>query len=118
MKQNSFWGTARSRGLNAGLIVRLSLAIMALAGSATLAWTLLNAHGAHAASVNTTGTVANPWAIIYDSAGNAWVAEPNCNPNPVCSAPPNGAIEEFKLTGSQPTLMHIYAAPAVGGMSG
>jgi len=111
MKQNNFWGTARSRGVNAGLIVRLALAIVALAGSATLAWTLLNAHGARAAGVNTVGTTANPWSIIYDGSGNAWVAEPNCNPNPVCSAPPNGAIEEFKLTGSQPTLMNTYAAP-------
>ncbi len=56
MKQNNFWGTARSRGVNAGLIVRLGLAIVALAGSVTLAWTLLNAHGAHAAGVNTLST--------------------------------------------------------------
>lgn len=114
MNQNSFWGTARSRGVNAGLIVRLGLAIMALAGSATLAWTLLNAHGTHAAGINTTNTIDHPWAIVFDAAGNAWVAEPNCNPNPVCSATPNGAIEEFNLAGGLPTRMNTYAAPAVG----
>ncbi len=114
MKQNNFWGTARSRGMNAGLIVRLSLAIMALAGSATLAWTLLNAHGAHAAGINTTSAVDSPWNIVFDGSGNAWVAEPNCNPAPQCSAPPNGAIEEFNLTGGHPTLMNTYAAPVSG----
>ena len=94
-----------------GLIVRLSLALVALAGSVTLAWTLLNAHGAHAANVATGNTFANPWAITFDSAGNAWVAEPNCNPAPQCSAPPNGAIEEFNLSGGHPSLVHTYAAP-------
>ncbi len=113
MKQNSFWGTARSRGVNAGLIVRLSLAIMALVGSVTLAWTLLNARGAHAASVNTVNTLDNPWNIVFDGSGNAWVAEPNCNPAPQCSAPPNGAIQEFKLTGGIPTLINTYAAPSI-----
>ncbi len=111
MKQNSFWGTARSRGMNAGLIVRLGLAMMALVGSATLVWTLLNAHGTHAAGVNTTRTIDHPWAIVFDATGNAWVAEPNCNPKPVCLSPQNGAIEEFNLTGGLPTRMNTYAAP-------
>ena len=114
MKQNSFWGNARSKGMNVGLIVRLGLALAALAGSVTLAWTLLSTHGAHAAGVNTTGTTANPWGIIYDSSGNAWVAEPNCNPNPVCTSQSNGAIEEFKLSGGQPTLVNTYQAPRAG----
>jgi streptogramin lyase len=115
MKQNNFWGTARSRGVTAGLIVRLGLAIIALAGSVTLAWTLLNGHtGAHASSVNTVGTVDSPWAIVYDGSGNAWVAEPNCNPAPQCSAPPNGAIEEFNLAGGHPSLVSTYTAPATG----
>ena len=52
MKQNSFWGTARSRGFNVGLIVRMGLALVALAGSAALAWSLLNTHGTRASGVN------------------------------------------------------------------
>src|ERR1700694_5883538 len=111
MKQNNFWGTARSRSVNAGLIVRLGLAIVALVGSVTLAWHRLNAPGAHAAAVNTVSTVDSPWNIVFDGSGNAWVAEPNCNPAPQCSAPPNGAIQEFNLTGGHPTLMNTYAAP-------
>jgi len=114
MKQNNFWRTMRSRGINAAMIVRLVLTIMALAGSVTLAWDLLNVHGARAANVNTTATVDNPWAIVFDSSGNAWVAEPNCNPNPVCNLPPNGAIEEFNLAGGHPALLNTYAAPNVG----
>jgi streptogramin lyase len=114
MKQNNFWGSARSGGVNVGLVVRLSLTIVALAGSITLAWNLLNVRSAHAASVNTTATVDNPWAIVFDGSGNAWVAEPNCNPNPVCNVPLNGAIEEFGLSGGHPTLLNTYAAPTTG----
>ena len=113
MKQNNFWGTARSRGVTAGLIVRMGLALVALVGSVTLAWTLLGGHsGARASSVNQTPTLDSPWAIVFDGSGNAWVAEPNCNPAPQCSAPPNGAIEEFNLSGGHPALVHQYAAPA------
>src|ERR1700680_3558050 len=114
MKQNNFRGTARSRGVNAGLIVRLGLTIAALAGSVTLAWSLLNVHGAHAASISTATTVDSPWSIVFDGSGNAWVAEPNCNPNPVCNVPPNGAIEEFTLSGGHPVLVNTYAAPTLG----
>ena len=112
MKQNK--RAMPSKGVNKALIVRLALAIMMLAGSVTLAWNLLNVHGAHAASVNITSTLDNPWSIVFDGSGNAWVAEPNCNPNPVCNLPPNGAIEEFNLAGGHPSLLNTYAAPNVG----
>lgn len=88
---------------------------MALVGSVTLAWTLLNGHnGARAAGVNTVGTLDHPWAIVFDNSGNAWVAEPNCNPAPQCSGAPNGAIEEYSLSGGQPALLHQYSAPGSG----
>src|SRR5690348_8286605 len=98
MKQDIVWSAMHSRGINAALVARLVLTIVMLVGSITLAWSLLNVHSARAANVNTTATVDNPWSIVFDSSGNAWVAEPNCNPNPVCNLPPNGAIEEFSLT--------------------
>src|SRR5690349_5329785 len=113
MKHNNLLRAMRSRGINAALMARLALTITMLAGSITLAWNLLNVHGARAASVNTTATVDNPWAIVFDSSGNAWVAEPNCNPNPVCNLPSSGAIEEFSLTGGHPTLLNTYA-PSTG----
>ncbi|HVB73130.1 MAG TPA: hypothetical protein VNE38_06190, partial [Ktedonobacteraceae bacterium] len=114
MHENNFWGQAQSKGFNTGMIVRLGLALAVLAGSVTLAWTLLGSHFARAASsVNTVNTHAHPWSIVFDAQGNAWVAEPNCNPAPVCIAPPTGSIEEFHLVGGLPVVMNTYT-PAAG----
>ncbi|HLX58754.1 MAG TPA: hypothetical protein VKR83_17175, partial [Ktedonobacteraceae bacterium] len=53
MKKNNLWVTARPAGLNAGMIVRLSLAIAALVGSIALAFALLGTHyNAHAAGAS------------------------------------------------------------------
>ncbi len=112
MKLNDFWGTPRSSGVKVGMIVRLSLALMAMAGSLALAWVLLGGHyTAHASGVNTTGTNGHPVGVVIDSSGNVWVAEPNCNPAPTCVNPPNGAIEEFNLSGGLPHLVHTYQPP-------
>jgi hypothetical protein len=51
MKANNFWGKSRSSGVNVGMIVRLGLALAAVAGSLALTWALLSSHqGAHATS--------------------------------------------------------------------
>ncbi|HEV2580332.1 MAG TPA: hypothetical protein VGT44_05720, partial [Ktedonobacteraceae bacterium] len=113
MKLNNFWGTTRSPGLQVGMIVRLGLALTAIAGSIALAWVLLGGHyDAHAGAINTLGTADQPMGLVIDKNGNAWVAEPNCNPAPVCSAPAAGAIEEFKLNGTS-GISHVatYLAP-------
>lgn len=109
MKSNNFWGSSRSSGVQVSMIVRLSLALMAMAGSVALAWVLLGGHyAAHASGVNTIGTNGHPGGVVIDSSGNVWVAEPNCNPSPTCVNPPTGAIEEFNLTGGLPHLVHTY----------
>jgi hypothetical protein len=57
MKVNNFWGKSRSTGINVGMIVRLGLALAAVAGSLALAWTLLSSHQrAHATSTIATST--------------------------------------------------------------
>ena len=109
MKSNNFWGISRSSGVQVGMIVRLSLVLIAMAGSVALAWVLLGGHyAAHASGVNTIGTNGHPGGVVIDSSGNVWVAEPNCNPAPTCVNPPTGAIEEFNLTGGLPHLVHTY----------
>ncbi len=118
MKSNNFWGTSRSSGVNVGMIVRLGLALVATAGSLMLAWTLLSGHhNARASSTineinTTTGT---PWGIALDSHGNAWVAEPNCQPTPpagACVLPTGpGAIDEITLSGGILTKK-AFSAPA------
>ena len=115
MNLNNFWGPARSSGVKMGMIVRLGLALLVMVGSLTLAWVLLSTHyQAHASSVNTIQLADNLWGIVFDGSGNAWVAEPNCNPAPTCLNPPNGEIQEFNLQGGQPTLLNSYVAPATG----
>ncbi|HZS76159.1 MAG TPA: hypothetical protein VFA41_06045 [Ktedonobacteraceae bacterium] len=98
---------------NVGLIARLTLALVALVGSIAMAWTLLGGHmTAHASGISTTSTHTNPWAVAFDSSGNAWVAEPSCQPAPTCAPPyPDGAIEEFTITNGAPNVVHTYPAP-------
>lgn len=119
MNANNFWGMSRSSGVRVGMIVRLGLALAAVAGSLALAWTLLSSHhGAQATSTaneisTTSGT---PWGVSVDSTGNVWVAEPNCLPSPptgACGPGNPGAIDEFNLSGGLPIKLHGYsAAPA------
>src|SRR5262249_5434914 len=111
-KMNTFWGTTRSPGKKVGMIVRLALALMAMAGSIALAWTLLGGHNAaHASGVNLINTLDHAMGTVVDGGGHIWVAEPNCNPSPTCANPPNGAIEEFNLIGGLPHLLHTYQPP-------
>jgi hypothetical protein len=54
MKTNNFWGMSRSSGFHVGMIVRLGLALTAIASSLALAWILISPqHGAHATSTVT-----------------------------------------------------------------
>jgi streptogramin lyase len=118
MKANNFWGTARSPGVNTGMIVRIGLALVTLAGSLALAWTLLSSHlSARAtATINEAPTTAGtPWGMTVDSLGHVWVAEPNCLPTPptgACGPSSPGAIDEFGLSNGIPTKIKGFQAPA------
>src|SRR5215472_9534761 len=104
MKANNFWGTARARGVNVGMIVRIGLALVTLAGGLALAWTLLSSHlGAYASGLVETSTSQEPWGVAFDKNGHVWVAEPACDPTPTCNPPlQSGLIGEFKtLDGSK-----------------
>jgi streptogramin lyase len=122
MKANNFWGKSRSTGVNVGLIVRLGLALAAVAGSLALAWTLLSSHQrAHATSTanEISTTRGTPWGISIDSHGNTWVAEPNCLPDPgfggACGTNglAAGAIDEFNLSGGLPSRVKGLTPPSV-----
>jgi streptogramin lyase len=119
MKANNFWGKSRSSGGNVGMIVRLGLALAAVAGSLALAWTLSSHQGAHATSTanEISTTKGTPWGISIDSHGNAWVAEPNCLPDPAGGGACGtinltaGAIDEFDLSGGLPSRVQGQSAP-------
>jgi streptogramin lyase len=122
MKANNFWGKSRSSGVNVGMIVRLGLALAAVAGSLALTWALLSSHqGAHAtSSANEISTTrGTPWGVSTDSHGNAWVAEPNCLPDPAGGGACGtinlaaGAIDEFNLSGGLPINLHGFTPPSI-----
>lgn len=107
-----------------GMVVRLGLALLAIAGSFALAYTLLSRHNnaAHAAGT-TIATGHKAWGLSLSADGNLWIAEPDCAPEPVCGGsngsptptpipPPTGAIGH--IVGG--TLSEV-ALPATGGYS-
>ncbi len=100
MKANNFWGMSRSPGVHVGMIVRLGLALAAVAGSLALTWALLSSHkGAHATGQIQTPTQQEPWGLTFDKSGHVWVAEPACDPQPTCNPPlPSGSIGEFNTS--------------------
>lgn len=51
-----------------------------------------------------------PWGLAFDTNGNAWVAEPNCDPNPVCGGNITGNI--IQVNRSAFTVQHTFVEPA------
>src|SRR5579859_5949793 len=88
MNGQNFSVTSRSSKLDTGMIVRLSLALLVTLGSIALAWMILGLTGARAAGVVETPTQATPWAVAFDKSSHVWVAEPGCDAEPNCPAPP------------------------------
>ena len=72
------------------ILLRITLTFLALFTSVALGFVLLSStnHTAHAA-VGTLQEIgapgADPWGITFDHSGNEWVAQPGCDPNPVCA---------------------------------
>ncbi len=82
---------------NPSVPLRLGLALVAIVMSAVAAFVLLTGvlnPAKAAASYHTIALpTAYPWGIGFDTKGNAWVAEPGCDPHPfVCSATHTGSI--------------------------
>ncbi len=82
---------------NPSVPLRLSLTLIAIVMSAVVAFVLLtgvlNPVKAAASYHEITLPSAYPWGVSTDTKGNAWVAEPRCDPHPfVCSAASTGSI--------------------------
>jgi streptogramin lyase len=95
-----------------GIIVRT--AALAALLSATLAWTFASRGSiAVASSVIETPTQATPWGVASDNSGHIWVAEPGCDPNPICQSAFPSSIGEYDTANG--TLVQNYLQP--GGFS-
>jgi len=94
------------------IIVRI--AAIATLLTVALAWTFASMGSlAFASSIIETPTLTTPFGIAFDNSGHIWVAEPGCDPNPVCQSAFPSAIGEYNTLNV--TLVQNYLQP--GGFS-
>lgn len=85
-----------------GVFLRIGLALFCTLTSGALAYAVLvDIHSAAHASptlseINLSGV--DPWGVGFDNNGNVWVAQPGCDPNPVCSTTVRGSIAQVSRT--------------------
>jgi virginiamycin B lyase len=92
-----------------GIIVR-TVAIATLL-SVALAWSLASKGSITLASgVIETPTQATPWGVAFDKSGHIWVAEPGCDPIPICQSAFPSYIGEYNT--SNATLIQNYLQPS------
>src|SRR5450755_252201 len=99
----------------ASSIVRVALIVVYLTASIALVCYFIA--GSRSAVYANTPTIrettlpsAIPWGISFDATGNAWVAEPGCDPAPTCSPQQvPGDIAQYNRQSF--TLVHNYAEP-------
>ncbi len=97
-----------------GIPLRITFALAAIFSSIALAFALFNAtqQKAHAAGpiqeINAPG--AEPWGITFDHSGNEWVAQPGCDPNPICGNVVQGSIAQVNR--SSFSVVHNFQEPS------
>lgn len=81
------------------LTIRIALVVVAMLTSAAVAWMVIG--GPHKAAHADAPTIretslpsSDPWGVGFDNAGNVWIAEPGCDPQPSCG-PQIGSIAEY-----------------------
>ena len=99
------------------LTVRIALVFAAMLTSLALGWMVIGgprgaAHAAAPAIRETPLPPADPWGVGFDNAGNIWIAEPGCDPQPTCGSQ-SGSIAEYNRQTF--TLVQNYTEP--GGFS-
>ena len=98
-----------------GIPLRLSIVLATICAGGALAFTFINTahHTARATAgalqqINAPG--ADPWGIAFDSNGNEWVAQPGCDPTPICSSVVQGSIAQVNR--SSFSVVNNFQEPA------
>ncbi|GAC1696823.1 MAG: hypothetical protein PVS3B3_22030 [Ktedonobacteraceae bacterium] len=80
--------------------LRITIAFLATFACVAFAFIFFNGVSHHTAKA-ATGALqelgapgANPWGIAFDHNGNEWVAQPGCDPSPICSSVVQGSIAQ------------------------
>ena len=100
--------------LNTHSMIRGTLAFLFFTTSMTIGWyvfasTHLAAH-ANAPTIRETSLPsAIPWGVSFDTHGNTWVAEPGCDPAPICNTTQQGSIAQYSRHNF--TLIRNYNEP-------
>lgn len=94
---------------------RIVLAFFSVFASLLLAWTVLGhtlfpAHATSSASIREIFAHTDPWGVAFDKSSHVWLAQPECDPSPLCSSPVQGVISEY----SDPAFSWLsdYTEPA------
>ena len=79
--------------------LRITIAFLVILTSVVLAFVFSKsthkaAHAAVGAVQQIKAPGADPWGIAFDHNGNEWVAQPGCDPNPVCTNVVQGSIAQ------------------------
>ena len=97
------------------MIVRIILVAFSTIASSALIWLLLA--GTHLAAQASSPTIREtalpsptPWAVSFDANGNAWVAEPGCDPTPTCNPQQAPAIAQYNRQNF--SLVQNFTEPA------
>src|SRR5438128_1019355 len=102
-------------------VISLSLVLfVTLAGIVLVTMPLVSSpQAAHAASTlkeiflpsdPATNTGIEPWGVALDNQGNAWIAAPECDPNPVCATTQRGLIVEVNTATF--SVVYTFVEPA------
>lgn len=99
-----------------GIALRVGLALFCILTSMALAYVVLvgthqSAHAtAGVSEISSSGI--DPWGMSFDNNGNAWIAEPACDPGPYqCGGALNGTPSIAQLNRSTFTIVHTFSVP-------
>lgn len=99
--------------LKLGIPLRLLIALVAVCGSIVLAFTFFNTTHTAARAAGTLQEInapgRDPWGIAFDSNGNEWVAQPGCDPQPICGSAIQGSIAQ--VSRSTFSVVHNFQEP-------
>ncbi len=97
-----------------GIPLRVTIALFVTLTGIALAFVLSNnthhtAHAAAGALQQISSSGGDPWGITTDRSGNEWVAQPGCDPNPICPSVNRGSIAQVDRASF--AIVHTFQEP-------
>jgi len=98
-----------------GVPLRITVASLVILTSIALAFVFSKsthkaAHAATGALQQISSPGVDPWGITFDHNGNEWVAQPGCDPNPICGIVVQGSIAQVNRASF--SVVHNFQEPS------